>query len=190
MALYRNGGFIADPWHFAGADTPLPAAGPVAVDKSRYLRERDSLRARDGALGLALGAGDTLDGIEDDVAGLALVVLRFSRFADGRPYSIARMLRDALGFRGELRAAGDVLRDQIVFLHRAGFDALDVEEPGTIAALRDGRIVCVSHHYQPAAIQEPVPNSGPSWRRISTTGRRLDPRLSSGCGHPSDPRTA
>jgi uncharacterized protein (DUF934 family) len=190
MPLYRDGDFVEDPWYVAQADTPLPAEGPVAVDKPRYLRERDALRARNRDLGVVLDPGDTLDGLADDVAGLSLVVLRFTRFADGRPYSMARTLRDVLGFRGELRAMGDVLRDQIVFLLRAGFDSLEIRDPGTIAALRDRRLVSVSRHYQPAAIREPIPAVGPSWRRVSTAPHGSGASLSSGCGHPSDPRTA
>jgi uncharacterized protein (DUF934 family) len=188
MALHRDGAFVADPWQFPAADAPLPATGPVAVDRQRYLRERAELRGRGGPIGLVLAPGDALDGLAADIPGLALIVLRFPRFADGRPYSMARTLRDLHGFRGELRAAGDVLRDQVVFLLRAGFDALDVEDPGTIAALRERRIVAVSLHYQPAAIREAAPATGPSWRRISRPAAR--DVLSSGCGRRSGPRTA
>lgn len=170
MALYRDGALVADPWQFPAVDAPLPPTGPVAVEKTRYLAARDALLARNGDIGVVLAPGESLDGLEADLARLALIALRFPRFADGRPYSMARTLRDTLGFQGELRATGDVLRDQVVFLLRAGFDTLEVSDPGTLAALRDGRIVAVLRHYQPAASsREAAAASGPSWRRVSPT---------------------
>ena len=166
MALYRDGAFVIDDWAFPAADTPTPASGKVAVDKARFLAERDALLARDGAIGLVLTAGDTLAGLEPDLSRFELIVLRFPRYADGRPYSLARALRDAHGYHGELRASGDVLRDQIGFLLRSGFDTLDVTDPGTQAALRDARIVAVRHFYQPASPHRRERDAdGPSWRR-------------------------
>jgi uncharacterized protein (DUF934 family) len=166
MALYRDGAFVAEEWIFPAADDAIPSSRKVAVDKARFLAERDALLARNGGLGLVLVAGDTLAGIEDDLARFELIVLRFLRYADGRPYSVARALRDTHGYRGELRASGDVLRDQVVFLLRSGFDSLDVTHPGTEAALRDGSIVAVRRFYQPASPHVAERGAdGPSWRR-------------------------
>ena len=63
----------------------------------------------------------------------------FPNFRDGRAYTQARLLRERFGFRGELRATGQVLRDQFVFLARAGFDAFEVKKP------EDARVVCLGH---------------------------------------------
>ena len=170
MALFRDGAFVADEWIFPAADAAVPAGGHVAVDKARFLAEREVLLARKGGLGLVLVAGDTLDGIEGDLARFELIVLRFPRYADGRPYSLARAIRDTHGYRGELRAGGDVLRDQVVFLLRSGFDSLEVTHPGTEEALRDGRIVAVRHFYQPASPHAGERGAiGPSWRRCAGT---------------------
>lgn len=166
MALYRNGVFVTDDWTFAAADAATPPTGKVVVDKARFLAERDALLARNSGLGLVLTAGDTLAGIENDLARFDLIILRFPRYADGRPYSLARAIRDTHGYRGELRAGGDVLRDQVVFLLRSGFDSLEVTHPGTEAALRDGTIVAVRHHYQPASPHVAERGAqGSSWRR-------------------------
>ncbi|EJW10788.1 Oxidoreductase probably involved in sulfite reduction [Rhodovulum sp. PH10] len=168
MPLYRDGGFVEDDWLFPPDDAPLPASGKVAVSKARFSAERDTLLARSEAIGVVLEAGDRLDDIAADLSRLALIAIRFPKFGDGRPYSLARLLRDRHGFRSELRATGDVLRDQIVPMLRAGFDALEPSHPGTIAALHEKRIVAVSHHYQPAAagVSEKAPDRHP-WRRIS-----------------------
>lgn len=167
MALYRNGTFGTDDWSFPPDDAPLPSRA-VVVSKARFLAERGALLDRNDPVGILLTAGDTLDGLVDDLPRLALVVIKFPKYSDGRPYSLARLLRDRHGFGGEVRATGDVLRDQVALMLRAGFDALDVTHPGTIAALRENRIVAVRHHYQPASAEasETRPDPRP-WRRVS-----------------------
>jgi len=80
---------------------------------------------------------------------LALVALVFPTFKDGRAYSQARQLRERHGFRGELRATGDVLRDQFLFLVRAGFDAFEVKKDADAAAFA-AAIARYSVFYQPA----------------------------------------
>ncbi|MBK5961543.1 oxidoreductase [Rhodoplanes elegans] len=168
MPLFRNGRFVDDDWQIPVDDGPLPATGKIALPKAQYLAERETLGRRNDAIGVVLTAGDTLDEIVADLPRLALVVIRFPKYTDGRPYSLARLLRDRHGFAGEIRATGDVLRDQIALMLRAGFDAFDVTHPGTIEALREKRIVAVRRHYQPASAEasETRPDDRP-WRRVS-----------------------
>jgi len=137
--LYRGGAFVAEDAVYVADDAPLPANARAVVSKTRYL----SLHAAARPPGLLLETGDTLGGLEDSVGKLELVVLRFQRYADGRPYSLAGRLRGRYGFAGELRAIGDVLHDQIVLLKRQGFDSFGVTHPGTIRALAENRIVAV-----------------------------------------------
>lgn len=173
MALYKNGSFVDDdPWRILGADEALPAEGPVALPKARFIAERDGLAGRNAPLGVVIEAGEGLDGLEDDIDRLSLVVLTFPKYTDGRNYSTARILRERFGYRGELRATGNVLRDQLRFMLRCGFDALEVTHEGTIAALSDGRINLVSLHYQLASRDEAAPPTagGHPWRR-SSAGR-------------------
>ncbi|MFD2183359.1 DUF934 domain-containing protein [Rhodoplanes azumiensis] len=168
MPIFRHGTFVDDDWQIPADDEPIPEAGKVALSKARYLVERAALSRRDAAIGVVLTAGDTLDDIVAALPRLALVVIRIPKYFDGRPYSLARLLRDRHGFAGEVRAAGDVLRDQIALMLRAGFDSFDVTHPGTIEALREKRIVAVRHHYQPASAEasETQPDDRP-WRRVS-----------------------
>jgi uncharacterized protein (DUF934 family) len=141
--LYRGGRFVADDVAYVADGEPLPANALAIVSKQRYLAERAAFDAWPGRLGLVLETADTLDGLEGALERFATIVLRFARYADGRPYSLAHRLRHRLGYRGELRAAGDVLQDQIVFMLRGGFDALEISHSGTRAALRANRIVVV-----------------------------------------------
>ena len=170
MAIFKGHGFSPDEWTLAPDDAPLPD-GRAVVSKLRFLTDRDSLTRRNAPLGLILRSGETLDGLEDDLDRFQLIVLDIPKYTDGRSYSTARLLRERYKFAGELRATGDVLRDQIMFMHRAGFDSFDVTHEGTITALRDGKITLVSNHYQPAAREDEETAPGPRpWLRVSPRG--------------------
>lgn len=82
--------------------------------------------ARDGGTGVWLDADEEAEEIGEDVAKFQVIALNFPAFTDGRNYSNARLLRDRYGFKGELRAIGDVLRDQLFYMHRCGFDAFAI----------------------------------------------------------------
>jgi uncharacterized protein (DUF934 family) len=170
MPIFKGHGFVENQWTVIGDDASIPP-GNAVVSRARFLAERDALTARNAPLGLILRSGETLDGLEDDLERFALVVLDIPRYTDGRAYSTARLLRERYKYQGELRASGDVLRDQIMFLHRVGFDAFDVTHEGTIAALRDGKIKLVHKHYQPASREDEEAAPGPRpWLRISPRG--------------------
>jgi uncharacterized protein (DUF934 family) len=170
MAIFKGHGFAADDWAIAPDDAPLPD-GRAVVSKSRFLADRESLTARNAPLGLILRSGESLDRLEDDVDRFQLIVLDIPKYTDGRSYSTARLLRERYKYAGELRATGDVLRDQIMFMHRAGFDSFDVTHEGTIAALRDGKITLVRNHYQAASREGEEAAPGPRpWLRVSPRG--------------------
>ena len=170
MPIFKGHGFIDNEWTLVGDDAPMPP-GNAVVSKARFTAERNALAARNAPLGLILRSGETLDGLEDDLERFSLIVLDIPKYTDGRAYSTARLLRERYEYLGELRASGDVLRDQIMFLHRVGFNSFDVTHEGTIAALRDGKIRLVRKHYQPAAREDEESAPGPRpWLRVSPRG--------------------
>lgn len=130
-------------------EADLPADGAVLVPLATWLAGRDHLKGRP-LTGVWLAADEDPAALAGDVDSLAVVAIRFAAFTDGRGYSQARLLRDRLGYRGELRAVGDVLIDQARFLARSGFDAFQVAEGTDLdrfaEALRRFSVV-----YQPAA---------------------------------------
>tara|TARA_R110002124_G_scaffold80789_1_gene213587 strand:- start:6351 stop:6866 length:516 start_codon:yes stop_codon:yes gene_type:complete len=124
--LLKDGTVTNDPWiHVADGDA-VPESGPVIVTLARWQAEHNSLAGRADGLGIRLESGQSPEVIKDDLAHFAVVALAFPKFADGRAYSHARMLKDRLGYTGEVRAVGDVLRDQYRAMHRCGFDALEI----------------------------------------------------------------
>jgi len=126
MPLIKSGAIVDDPWRFPAEDAPLLEPGLVAVSLSRWRREKAVLLARDKPLGLLLTSADAVEDIIPDIAAFDLIALSFPTFQDGRSYSMARLLRERHGYMGELRATGDVSRDQFLFMYRCGFDAFEV----------------------------------------------------------------
>lgn len=128
MPLLKDGRLVEDPWRVVGDAAPLPAGAPAIVCFARFQVERDTLLARDAPLGVTLRNTDAVDALSGVLDRLALIALEFPKFSDGRAYSQARSLRERLGFAGELRATGDVLIDQALFMRRCGFDAYEIAD--------------------------------------------------------------
>ena len=99
----------------------------VIVPFMLWSSERDALRAR-GDVGVWLTPTDEPGLLADDLQHLPVIAVDFPKFGDGRGFSTARLLRDRYGFEGELRAIGDVFRDQLFFMVECGFDAFAVRQ--------------------------------------------------------------
>ena len=134
MPLLKNGALVEDPWQTLGADDPLPADAPVILPVARWLAERETLGGRDAPVGVRVPNTQDITALAADLGRLAVIVLEFPKFNDGRAYSQARLLRERHGYRGELRASGQVLRDQLLFMHRCGFDAFEIVNAEPVAA--------------------------------------------------------
>jgi uncharacterized protein (DUF934 family) len=120
--IIKNRAIVSDPYVFVEDGAPLPASEHVFVSFARYLAEKDALLASGKKLGIRLPS-DKLPKDIPDLHRLALIAIEFPRFTDGRGYSIARLLRDREKYRGEVRAVGWVLRDNLLYMERSGFDA-------------------------------------------------------------------
>lgn len=136
MPLIKNGRAVDDPWVTLDDDAPLPATGQVIVSLARFRAQRSTLLERGGPLGVRLKSAELAAEIGADAPLLDLIAIEFPTFRDGRGYSTARLLRERWGFAGELRAVGNVLRDQLLFMHRCGFDAFDVADGDAVELWR------------------------------------------------------
>ena len=128
MPLVRFGKIAGDAFVRVAEDDPLPDSGAILVSAARFLADPETLSRRVGGAGVIWPNNRDVDDLVPYLDRLAVVALVFPTFRDGRAYSQARLLREHYGFRGELRATGDVLRDQFLFLVRAGFDAFEVRK--------------------------------------------------------------
>ena len=147
--LIKNGAIVEDAWQIlklADGETPAAVAlpdGPLLVPLSVWQTRKEELLIRDRPIGVWLDAGEGPEALAADLAYFPVIAINFPKFADGRGYSTARLLRERYAYTGELRAVGDVLRDQLYFLQRAGFDsfALRADQPAeeALAAFRDYR---------------------------------------------------
>jgi uncharacterized protein (DUF934 family) len=169
MALWRCGGFVENEWSFVTDDVPAPADKPVVVSLKRWLAGGDAVEGRKAPVGVAVEAGADAQAHLADLASRPLVALAFAKFADGRAFSYARILRDRHGFEGELRAIGDVLIDEIPFMLRCGFDSFEVSDPPTLSALLAGRLPGPPIHYQPGSGGGERPAGSRPWLRSSAT---------------------
>jgi uncharacterized protein (DUF934 family) len=129
MPLVEGGRIVEDFYVRVDDEAPLPERVPVIVSAKRFLAEADALTRPDGSLGVAWPNDRRVAELAPWLGHLALVALNFPKFRDGRAYSQARLIREQYGFRGTLRATGDVLRDQFHFLVRAGFNSFEVKKP-------------------------------------------------------------
>ena len=129
MQLIKNKKIIEDTWCTV-ADTAAPdslPAGDIIVPLGlwKQLREQDIKPA--GKMGIALTSDDAIEEILNDLNQLNLIALEFPAFKNGRHYSSARLLRDRYNYTGEIRAYGDVNRDQLFYMNRVGFDAFQLK---------------------------------------------------------------
>ncbi len=137
MPLIRKGEIVPDSFIWLSDDSPIPDETAIIVTAARFLVDPSVLAARRAPTGVAWPNNRRVAELAPYLDRLALVALTFPSFRDGRAYSQARQLREQHGFAGELRATGEVLRDQFLFLLRAGFDSLEVRKEADAAAFAE-----------------------------------------------------
>jgi uncharacterized protein (DUF934 family) len=166
-----KGGQIADDGFVHVADgAELPAEGAILVTAARFLEGPEALLAREGKLGVIWPNNRDVEDLVPYLDRLGAVALVFPIFRDGRAYSQARLLRERFSYRGELRATGQVLRDQFVFMLRAGFDTFEVKKAADAEAFAQ-TAKRYSVFYQPTG-------DG----RLTALHRRMQLRHSEGAG--------
>ena len=161
MALIiKDRNVVADPWYrlelaVDGSMPAVPSAGDIIVPLAMWQRQREELLARPGRLGVWLNSNEEPAAIAEDLRLFGVVAVNFPKGPDGRGYSIACLLRERYGWKGELRAFGDVWRDQLFFLASCGFNAFALREGEdareALAAFGD-----FSETYQ-GSVRQPLP---------------------------------
>ena len=151
MAFFTKGAFAEDPW----ADREV-----LTVPEWHERRE-----ALPSPLAIRLDPGFAVESIANDLAKVALIKIAFPKFTDGRGYSMGWLLRTRFGYRGEMRAIGDVLFDEIQFMVRCGFDGFEIVDPETLRLLREGRRASAFDHFYQPGLEPEVPVGTRPWAR-------------------------
>jgi uncharacterized protein (DUF934 family) len=156
--IWTQSGIVEnDPWIAGGTED-----GPKLLPLAEALEH-----AQDNApFGVVLQPADDVRTLLPILDRVAIIALTFPAFSDGRAFSQGMLLRERLGYQGEMRAVGTVLLDQVPLMLRTGFESFEVDHAPTIKRLVEKRLPGIDLHYQPAADQT---NAGPgySWRRTA-----------------------
>ena len=159
-AIIRNKSVVNDPWQLLrpaddGTQPAIPLIGDIIVPLALWRGEREALLLRVGRIGVWLDSHEDPVAIAEDLKLFGVVAVNFPKFGDGRGYSTARLLRERYGWKGELRAIGDIFRDQLFFLAACGFNSFALragEDPReALAAFND-----FSESYQ-STVEAPLP---------------------------------
>ncbi|MCR9271325.1 MAG: DUF934 domain-containing protein [Hyphomonadaceae bacterium] len=149
MPLIKNGVEVEDTWTFSEDVSNLPSSGCITVPLAQLTDYADTLLSRNQQIGVRLSPADDPHTLQPYLDRISLIEIDFPKYTDGRGYSQAQLLRRRLGYTGELRAVGHVLRDQILYMNRSGFDAYQTARAdlaNVVQALKE-----YSAFYQPAA---------------------------------------
>jgi len=140
---------VEDPYTAVGDDCEMPH-GDVIISLRRFQQEGDRLLSEGRSLGVRIEPTEAVEDLAYDLPRIAVVALAAPKFRQGQIYSSARILRERYGYQGEIRAVGEVLREQARFLVRCGVDAFEPADGSTPAEWRHvvGRF---RHVYQRAA---------------------------------------
>jgi len=148
MPLVKNGKITSDLFAHVPDGAELPGGGAILIPAARFLEDPGTILRHSGKVGVIWPNNRNLDDLVPYLDRLAAVALVFPSFRDGRAYSQARLLRERHGYEGELRATGQVLRDQFVFMMRAGFDTFEVKKQADAEAFAQ-TVKRYSVFYQP-----------------------------------------
>jgi uncharacterized protein (DUF934 family) len=149
MPLVKGGAEIANDWAFVADGAVLPESGRFTVSFGRYMGLKQGQENGPLPDGVRLEPTDDPAALEPFLAELGLIEVNFPRYTDGRGFSQAQLLRRRYGYSGELRAVGHVLRDQIFYMHRSGFDGYETRR-ATVSEVLEA-LAEFTEAYQPAA---------------------------------------
>jgi uncharacterized protein (DUF934 family) len=150
MVLLKNGTVDTDLYTDVSTADAIPETGAIIISLTQWQEQHNLLAERSEALGIVLRSDEKPAAISNDLAHFDVIALEFPAFSDGRAYSYARLLRDRYGYAGELRAVGDVLLEQLHFMHRVGFNAFDIQSKDAAKAWEIAA-ADISVWYQPSS---------------------------------------
>lgn len=133
MKILKNRELTEDTWTTLSTDDAL-IDGDIIIPFERWKKAKPSLASHTGKIGVLISSDTAINEVIENLKHFDLIALYFPKYTDGTCFSYAFLLRERHRFTGELRAMGDIFRDQFTYLERCGFDAILPENLGTLAA--------------------------------------------------------
>lgn len=165
--IFKDGEFIEENWERADAETGSEVKGNALVAQTLFLADPDSYLARDGKTAVLVEAGDDVEEIVPFLDRLELVAVDFPAFSDGRGFSAARVLREQIGYKGDIRAVGKYILDQVPLARRCGVTSFEISKPEVLKALKAGEWPEVTKYLQPVGTVDEIPEGTRPWARRS-----------------------
>ncbi|WP_417666455.1 DUF934 domain-containing protein [Roseibium sp.] len=165
--IFSNGSLSDEDWIRVSGDDELPASGNILLSLDRYQADPESFSKSNQPVAVLVAAGEDVTLLKDYLPGLQLIAVEFPKFTDGRGFSAARVLREQLGFDGDIRAIGDYILDQVPLMRRCGVSSFELTKPEVLKALADGEWPEVTKYLQPVGTVEEIPAGTRPWARQS-----------------------
>lgn len=165
--IFKDGAFHDEDWTRVDGEDAIPAHGAVLVGLDRFLDAPEELLSRAEEWGVVIAPGDEVERLAPYLADIPLVAVAFPSFADGRGFSAARVLREHLGFDGDIRATGNYILDQVPMARRCGVTSFEISKPEVLKALKAGEWPEVTKYLQPVGTVDEIPVGTRPWVRVS-----------------------
>ncbi|GGB53187.1 oxidoreductase [Roseibium aquae] len=165
--IYKDGSFFQEDWQRLEIEAALPVSGTVLVPLGRFLEDPSALTERTEPFGVLIEPADKVEHLAPYLGRIPLVAVVFPSFSDGRGFSAARILREQMGYEGDIRAVGAYILDQMPLARRCGVTSFEITKPEVLKALRAGEWPEVTKYLQPVETVEEIPEGTRPWARRS-----------------------
>ncbi len=153
--LLKDGQVTDNTWTLVAEDAAELPAGDILVPLNLWQQQGSELAQHGGTVGVWLVGNEEIETVAELLIKAPVVAIQFPKFVDGRGFSMARLLRERYGYQGEIRAIGEIIRDQLYLLQRCGFNAFEFGAEVDLAEARKS-LADFSDAYQ-VAVDQPVP---------------------------------
>lgn len=165
--IFKDGEFVEESWLRVDAETGAAADGDALVPLTLFLADAEAYLSRGGKTAVVIEAGDDVAKVEPYLDRLALVAVDFPSFSDGRGFSAARILREQMGYKGDIRALGKYILDQVPLARRCGVSSFEISKPEVLKSLQAGEWPEVTKYLQPVGTVDEIPEGTRPWARRS-----------------------
>ncbi|MTI44535.1 uncharacterized protein (DUF934 family) [Roseibium hamelinense] len=164
--IFKDGMFQEESWTRVEPEADLPQNRHILVPVATFLAHANALKNR-GNFGVEVAPPDKVEELAAHLDELPLISVVFPSFADGRAFSAARILREQMAYKGDIRATGSYILDQVPLARRCGVSSFEIVKPEVLKALKAGEWPEVTKYLQPVGTVHEIPEGTRPWARRS-----------------------